>query len=212
MPFLHSLHAPGASKFTSTGPQFSLQNAFGAGPSYGPHPQPGYLSQPLQDPLHQGADPNSPEVFKNNIRLVHQQVLELQAFARRVLQSIQNAYQTGNSPVHTEADIEALKQIIASVIERLRQSGVGALPVIPLPPDPSLPPVVPTEKELLERTTSSLRFLYEKLQRSQESAAVVANLLTTDHQPRTGSTSQPSVTDLASRLFVRLIPWQIFQS
>ncbi|PPQ70363.1 hypothetical protein CVT26_013797 [Gymnopilus dilepis] len=178
---------PAPPNFTGTAPslpQFSLQTAFAPGPAYGPAPQPGYLSGSLQDPLHQGADPNSPEVFKNNIRLVHQQVLELQAFARRVLLSIQNAYQPGNSPAHTEADITALKQVLATVIERLRQSGVGALPIIPLPADPALPPVVPTEKELLESTTSSLRVLYEKLQRSQESAAVVANLLMTDHAPR----------------------------
>ena len=82
------------------------------------------------------------------------------------------------------ADITALKQVLANVIEKLRQSGVGALPIIPLPADPALPPVVPTEKELLESTTSSLRVLYERLQRSQESAAVVANLLMTDHAPR----------------------------
>ncbi|PPQ91982.1 hypothetical protein CVT25_004558 [Psilocybe cyanescens] len=58
-------------------PQFSLQNNFVSGSSYGPHPQPGYLSQALlQDPLHQRADPNSPEVFKNNIQVVHQRVHE----------------------------------------------------------------------------------------------------------------------------------------
>ena len=38
-----------------------------------------------QDPLHQGGDPTSPELLKNNVRLIHQQVLELQVFARRVL-------------------------------------------------------------------------------------------------------------------------------
>ncbi|PPQ81147.1 hypothetical protein CVT25_015199 [Psilocybe cyanescens] len=163
-------------------PQFSLQNNFGSGSSYGPHPQPGYLSQALlQDPLHQGADPNSPEVFKNNIQVVHQQVRDLQTFARKVLSAIQNAYQSGNSPAQTEADIATLKQMLTMVIEKLRQSGVGALPLIPAS-DPA--PVVPTEKALLENRMSSVRALHEKLQRSQDSAAVVANLLMTDHIAR----------------------------
>ncbi|KAF8959871.1 hypothetical protein BDZ97DRAFT_1666647 [Flammula alnicola] len=166
-------------------PPFSLQGTFGSGAPFGPNQQASFLSQPLQDPLHQGADPNSPEVFKNNIRLVQQQVLELQTFARRVLLSIQNAYQAGNSPAHTEADISTLKQMIALVIENMRQSGVGALPMIPA--SSSGVPVVQNEGQLLISTTRNLRTLYEKLQKSQDSAAVAANLLSMDHgQARSG--------------------------
>ncbi|KDR69959.1 hypothetical protein GALMADRAFT_898876 [Galerina marginata CBS 339.88] len=177
---------PAPPNFSTAGSQFALQNNFTAGPSYGPQPQQAYLPQPLQDPLHQGADPNSPEVFKNNISVVHGEVMQLQLYARRALLAIQNAYQPGNSPAQTEEYIAELKQKLATVIEKLRQSGVGALPVIPTPADPSAAPVVPSESQLLVSTTASLRALYEKLQRSQDSASVVANLLTTDYQPKAG--------------------------
>lgn len=51
------------------------------------------------------------------------------------------------------------------------QTGVGALPVLPLAVAP------PMETQLMEDTNRSIQVLYEKLKRSQESAAVVANLL-----------------------------------
>lgn len=37
------------------------------------------------DLLHQGGDPNSPELFKHNVQMLQRQVLDLQSFARRVL-------------------------------------------------------------------------------------------------------------------------------
>lgn len=69
--------------------------------------------------------------------------------------------------------------MLALVLETMRQSGVGALPV--LPTLGGIPATVPTEAQLLASTTQNLRVLYEKLQRSQESAAVAANLLSMDH-------------------------------
>ncbi|KAF8190059.1 hypothetical protein BJ912DRAFT_1058764 [Pholiota molesta] len=142
-------------------------------------PQQSFLPQ---DPLHQRtADPNSPEVFKNNVTMLHQQV----SGCKRLREG-QNAYQTGNSPAHTEADIATLKQMLALVLDAMRQSGVGALPV--LPTVGGIPAAVPTEAQLLASTTQNLRALYEKLQRSQESAAVSANLLLMDHpSARTGA-------------------------
>jgi len=74
----------------------------------------------------------------------------------------------------------------------LCQSGVGALPVLGVPepsmgaPIPALPPV-PTEDELLATTTNSLQILYDKLQKSQDSAAVVANLLAPEREKEGGT-------------------------
>ncbi|KAH9477314.1 hypothetical protein JR316_0009518 [Psilocybe cubensis] len=162
-------------------PQFSLQNTFGPGSSYGPHPQPGYLSQALlHDPLNQAADPNSPEVFKDNIQIVQNHVHRLRDAAKQLQTAIQLAYQPGYSPASTEAYISTLKNELAMTIEILRKSGVGALPFIP-PSNDDNPCPVPTEQALLENRMTSVRALHEKLQRSQDSAAVVANLLTTDH-------------------------------
>jgi hypothetical protein len=64
----------------------------------------------------------------------------------------------------------------------LCQSGVGALPVLPLPEPAvgtSIPamPNIPKEKELLASTMKSLQTLYDKVQKSQDSAAVVGNLV-----------------------------------
>ncbi|KJA17697.1 hypothetical protein HYPSUDRAFT_205930 [Hypholoma sublateritium FD-334 SS-4] len=141
-------------------------------------PQAQFLSQ---DPLHQGGDPNSPELFKSNVQLLQQQVLDLQEFARRVLAKIQNAYQTGSSPATTEADIATLKQMLGLVTETMRQSGVGALPV--LHGAMSGATAVPSEAQLLAGTTQNLRTVYNRLQRAQDSAAVAANLLAMDHAP-----------------------------
>ena len=81
--------------------------------------------------------------------------------------------------------METLKQMISVVIEKMRQSGVGALPNIPMSPTGAqVSP--PSEAQLLANTTKSLQALYEKLQRSQESAAVAANLLSTEVLSRGG--------------------------
>lgn len=66
------------------------------------------------------------------------------------------------------------------------QTGIGALPILPLAG--TSPPVVPpTEEQLMEDTNRSIQSLYEQLKRSQESAAVVANLLgAPEHNARGG--------------------------
>jgi len=102
-----------------------------------------------------------------------------------VLSRIQNAYQTGNNPLVTESEIENLKQSLYLVIETMRNTGVGALPLLPFQPNSEAAPV-PTEQQLLADTTRSLQALYDKVQRSYDSASAVANLLSTDHIPRSG--------------------------
>ena len=67
----------------------------------------------------------------------------------------------------------------------MRNTGVGALPLLPLQPNSEDTPV-PTEQQLLTDTTRSLQALYDKVQRSYDSASAVANLLSTDHLPRSG--------------------------
>ncbi|KAF9457364.1 hypothetical protein BDZ94DRAFT_1144569, partial [Collybia nuda] len=123
-----------------------------------------------------GADPNSPEVFKQHIFLIRENVAQLQNFARNALTGIQNAYHTGNNPAQTEASITALKQTLQMISDMLRNSGVGALPLLPTT-GPGAPVIAPTEQQLLIETNQSIQTLYERLNRRQDSAAVVANLL-----------------------------------
>jgi hypothetical protein len=111
----------------------------------------------------------------------------------------ENAYHYGNSPSQTEGafalqfcfsllilyaeDITALKQNLLVLSDLMRQTGVGALPLLPMPSDPSQPaPVIPTEEMMLTDTSRSVQVLYDRLKRTQESATVVANLLSApDH-------------------------------
>jgi hypothetical protein len=113
----------------------------------------------------------------------------------------QHAYHPGNSPVETEgtlysiqpyvsfyiltylvANIASIKETLQVIADIMRHSGVGALPLLPMPTSLDVPFVPPTEQQLMIDTNQSIQTLYEKLKRSQESAAVVANLLTTADQ------------------------------
>ncbi|KAJ7108995.1 hypothetical protein C8R43DRAFT_905096 [Mycena crocata] len=138
-----------------------------------------FLSQSTsqEHSLHQGADPNSPELFKRNLQLVQQNVIRLQEVAKRALDGIQNAYRPGHTPTQTEADLATLKQTLHIVSELMRSSGVGGLPLLPVPDDNSLPLPAPSEMELMAQTTRAGQVLYDRLKRGQDSAAVVANLL-----------------------------------
>ncbi|KAF5376996.1 hypothetical protein D9615_007303 [Tricholomella constricta] len=126
--------------------------------------------------LHQGPDPNSPAAFQQNIQIAQEGVARLQNLARSALAGIQNAYHPGNSPAQTEADVATLKQTIQTVTDHLWQSGVGALPLLPIP-GPGETSTSPTEQQMLAEANRSIQFIYEQLKRSQDSAAVVANLL-----------------------------------
>ncbi|KIL66737.1 hypothetical protein M378DRAFT_347502 [Amanita muscaria Koide BX008] len=144
------------------------------------------------------ADPNSPEVFRQNLQLVQQQTLQVQSLARSALAGIQNAYHPGTNPSQTSADSSNLVQAIHILLEMMRQSGVGALPLLDIPaPSASADPTmgsmdiatlgalagvsaavqVPSEEKLMEDTMNGIKVLFEKQKRTQESANVVANLL-----------------------------------
>jgi len=64
----------------------------------------------------------------------------------------------------------------------MERSGVGALPLLDI--DTTGRPQIPTEEQLLETATKQVQFNFEKLKKAQESAAVVSNLLITEHRPQ----------------------------
>ncbi|KAF9038017.1 hypothetical protein BJ165DRAFT_1500292 [Panaeolus papilionaceus] len=74
-----------------------------------------------------------------------------------------------------------LKEDLVQLVERLRHTGVGALPLIT---DAS---PAPTEAELMTHCLNSLKALYDKLQKSNESAAVVANLVSPEYIAKSSS-------------------------
>ncbi|CAK5272482.1 unnamed protein product [Mycena citricolor] len=124
-------------------------------------------------------DPNSPEAFKQNLDMIQQQVLRVRSMARQTLDGINNAYQLGRTPAQTEADIATLKQATELLFDMLRQSGVGALPLLPPPPpsdDGSVPPA-PPEEQLLVQTNRGLSATYDQLKRLQDAATIGMNLL-----------------------------------
>ncbi|KAJ7314751.1 hypothetical protein DFH08DRAFT_894720 [Mycena albidolilacea] len=178
---------PSPQSYPISGPSMtgypSLQQNFN--PVQGFPSNPPFLSQSTsqEHSLHQGTDPNSPELFRQNLQLVQQNVLQLQEIAKRALDGIQHAYRTGRTPTQTEADLATLKQTLQMVSEQMRQTGVGGLPLLPVPDDGHPPPALPTEDEMIAQATRAVQVSYDQLKRGQDSAAVVANLLTSVERP-----------------------------
>ncbi|KAJ3736339.1 hypothetical protein DFJ43DRAFT_609154 [Lentinula guzmanii] len=132
------------------------------------------------------SDPNSIESFKHNIQDILKDILHLQNLARTTLVGIQNAYHLGNTPTQTEANIIALKQELEILADKSVNIGVGALPILHIPPAISTNPanpisgqenVVPSEAQMIADATRSIQVLFERIKRVQESAGTVANLL-----------------------------------
>ncbi|GBE84058.1 hypothetical protein BKA93DRAFT_742269 [Sparassis latifolia] len=120
----------------------------------------------------QGPDPNSPEVFRQNIQVVQGHVARVQGLARSALSGMEQAYHPSTSPLQTSADLEALKEALLALVDVLRQTGVGALPLAP--PDPTR---APGEEQLVAETGAAVQALYEGHRRLQESADAVGSLL-----------------------------------
>jgi len=157
----------------------SLQSNYTS--AFSPSNQSTFLPQSLAD---QALDPNSPELFRQNIHLAQQHVARVHNLTQSVLNGMKNAYQQGSSPSQTEMEIISLKQNITLLYDLLRQTGIGALPIILLPTatNPEVQAIVPTEEMMLADATRSVQILYDRTQKSQDSAGVVANLLnTSDH-------------------------------
>ncbi|KAJ6492244.1 hypothetical protein C8R45DRAFT_1096267 [Mycena sanguinolenta] len=83
----------------------------------------------------------------------------------------------GRTPTQTDADLATLKQTLQMVLEQMRQTGVGGLPLLPVPDGNHPPPALPIEDQMVAQTTRAIQVLYEQFKRGQDSAAVVANLL-----------------------------------
>lgn len=81
------------------------------------------------------------------------------------------------------ADLATLKQTLQMASEQMRQTGVGGLPLLPVPDDGHPPPALPTEDEMIAQATRAVQVSYDQLKRGQDSAAVVANLLTSVERP-----------------------------
>ncbi|KAG2032660.1 hypothetical protein BDR03DRAFT_969430 [Suillus americanus] len=133
----------------------------------------------LHDSIHTVTDPNSPEVLKQNVQIALDHVARIQSLARNCLHDIQGAYQEGNSPAHTTAELAALIQALRTLAEFLRQTGVGAYPMPPAPDSESqgASSIPPTEQQLIDTTAREVQVLYERLKRIQESNTVAVNLL-----------------------------------
>ncbi|KAG6888785.1 hypothetical protein C0992_007515 [Termitomyces sp. T32_za158] len=176
----------------------AVQAGFSAGPAF--TNQPGFLSS--EQNIHQGGDPNSPAAFHKNLQIVQERVLHLQNLARNTLAAMRanpvdrmltiqatawdklkvcylgslHDCSRSVSQVSLLANLGRLKQEIEDISQLMLQSGVGALPLLPIPaPDEGMPR--PTEQQLLTEVNTSIRLVFEQMKRSQDSAAVVANLL-----------------------------------
>lgn len=78
---------------------------------------------------------------------------------------------TDPSLIDLSANLAMLKQALVHLVELLRTSGVGALPIL----SPDMP--APTEQMLVTETTRALQVLHETSNKRQDTAGVVANLL-----------------------------------
>ncbi|KAJ6612447.1 hypothetical protein B0H10DRAFT_2052475, partial [Mycena sp. CBHHK59/15] len=156
----------------------NLQPTFAPAPGFANTPN--FLPQTTsqEHSLRQGADPNSPELFKQSLKIIQETLVRLQELARNA----QNTYHPGRNPTQTDADLAALKGTLQMIYDMMRQSGAGGLPLISVP-DGGPAPAIPTEDQLILHTTRSVQILYDQLKRGQDSAAAVANLLT-DHSSR----------------------------
>ncbi|EKM74737.1 hypothetical protein AGABI1DRAFT_88230 [Agaricus bisporus var. burnettii JB137-S8] len=126
-------------------------------------------------------DPNSPELFKENLRLIHDHVTNLRLHSQRASAGIKNAYRESH-PSQTQDHINNVKQLLDVLEDLLRQTGIGALPL--LEPDASGQIQPQTEAQLMDQAEKGVKYHFEQLKRAQESAAVVANLLGIDHRPQ----------------------------
>jgi len=112
----------------------------------------------------------------------------------------------GESNRHA-ADFATLNQLLLQLLQALRQTGVGALPLLTSgndygsvgPPNSATStsshvPPAPSEQTLLENTGKEVEQTYRRLQRSQDAAQVAANLVAPDQgagrtAPGAGSSS-----------------------
>lgn len=80
------------------------------------------------------------------------------------------------------ADIQALKQSISLLYNLLRQTGIGALPVISVPSavDTEAAQIIPTEEMMLADAMQISADLVGQNAKTKDNTAVVANLFNLD--------------------------------
>ncbi|KAI5120583.1 hypothetical protein M0805_002533 [Coniferiporia weirii] len=138
---------------------------------------------------HQGpslnTDPNSPDLFKQNIKLAIQYVEVISRLAKTSIAGIEQAFHpaSGSNPMTAAADIASIRNYINLFSDFLTQSGVGALPLLAVPLDGSVS-VPPEEGALLAQATEAVTALYARQKQIQENNAVVASLLGAPEGPR----------------------------
>ncbi|KAI0052517.1 hypothetical protein FA95DRAFT_1483397 [Auriscalpium vulgare] len=125
---------------------------------------------PAPDPAKQ--DPNSPELFRNNLLQAQKYITEVQTLAREALDGIEKAYHGNASPTQTTANLDTLKQSIQTLSDLLTTSGVGALPLIPQDNG-----TAPPEEELVANATKAVSLLYNQHSLYQNSAEDVVNIM-----------------------------------
>ena len=77
----------------------------------------------------------------------------------------------------------------------MRHTGVGALPLLPLPNGTEpLPASAPTEQQMMEDATHAVQAQYEQLKRIQEAATIAANVISLQD-----STSRPGPAASSSK-------------
>ncbi|KAI0275024.1 hypothetical protein BC834DRAFT_850713 [Gloeopeniophorella convolvens] len=144
---------------------FSFSSPFPTMASFG-HPPP---AQP--------EDPNSPALFKENVKTVQSQINFVRTLAHQALHSIKGAYQPGSSPAQIAQNLATLRQNLQVLNETLLNSGVGSLPL--LPPETAGPP---TEEQLAEQANRAISALFTLHTRMQETASVTANIMAAPEQ------------------------------
>ncbi|KAA1474999.1 hypothetical protein DENSPDRAFT_782680 [Dentipellis sp. KUC8613] len=127
-----------------------------------------YGVQPLSE-----QDPNSPDMFRDNIRLVQSHIENVRSLARDALDGIERAYQPNTSPSQTAANLANLKLGLQNLSDVLRTTGVGALPLVEMGTMQG-----PPEEQLVQQTTEAIKTLFTQHTRNQENAVVAVNLLT----------------------------------
>ncbi|VDB86592.1 unnamed protein product [Peniophora sp. CBMAI 1063] len=116
-------------------------------------------------------DQNSPELLKENMKLVQTHVEHVRSLALATQHGIEKAYSEDMNPVQTAESLQNLRQAISSLQDLLISSGVGALPILP----EGAP--TPTEVQLLDMTTKTHNQVWSARSRAQDASAVVANIL-----------------------------------
>ncbi|EIN03943.1 hypothetical protein PUNSTDRAFT_47751 [Punctularia strigosozonata HHB-11173 SS5] len=120
-------------------------------------------------------EPGSIQEVKMNMQLAQRQLQSVQELARRAIAGIENAYRPGTSAAQTTADLASLKDTLRVLLDFLKQTGVGDLPLLPAN-------VQPPQEQQMQELEAATKKLFERQKRLQDSAAVVVNIMNSQVQ------------------------------